>query len=230
MRMLKNILKQSGARFSVLIFSIYILSLVGCATAPYVVPPVPPPGLPGIYHRVEKGQTLWRISKLYNTDLDEIAGINHISDTSNIEVGQLIFIPNQKKQISGPIEYLGDDFIWPVKGKVITSFGQTFNNMINKGINIQPHGNLEVLAARSGKVVFYAENFGPFGKTVIIEHDDGLSSVYARNSQVFIKPGDNVGKGSVIAKVGSAGRDKNTYLHFEIRKGHISKNPKFYLP
>lgn len=210
-----------------------MLNLMGCATAPYVAaPPVVQPGVPGIYHRVVQGQTLWRISKIYNTDLDEIAAINHISDTSNIETGQLIFIPNQKKQLSS-VEAFDDDFIWPIRGKVITGFGQVFNNMVNKGINIQPNNpnnDFNVVASRSGKVVFYADNLGPFGKTIIMQHGDNLTTVYSRISQVFIKPGDNIAKGAVIAKIGSDERNRNAYLHFEVRKGHVSRNPNFYLP
>lgn len=208
----------------------YLLTFLGCATAPYVMPTVSAPGMPGIYHQVEKGQTLWRISKLYSVDLDEIASINRISDASSIEIGRLVFIPSPKKQISAPQGYACDDFIWPIKGRIICSFGSTFNNMINKGINIQPYDNLDVVASAGGRVVFYAQELGPFGKTIIIEHGDDLSTVYSRNSHVFIKPGDIVQKGAVIAKAGSAGRDKNVYLHFEVRKGHISKNPIFYLP
>ena len=102
--------------------------------------------------------------------------------------------------------------------------------MLNKGINIQPYSGSDVVAARSGRVVFYADNFGGYGKTIIIEHEDGLSTVYARNQSVFTKAGESVQKGAVIAKAGSAGRDKNTYLHFEIRKGHIAQNPYYYLP
>ncbi len=203
--------------------SLCILNFSGCAPGPYVKP-ITPPGMPGIYHRVEKGQTLWRISKLYTVDLDEIAKANHIPDTTNIETGQLIFIPHRQRPLPMPNIYTSDDFIWPVRGKVITTFGQTFNNMLNKGINIQPHNNFDVVAARSGKVIFYKDNFGYFGKTLIIDHGDGFSTVYARNSQVFIKAGDSVQKGTVIAKA-----DK-TYLHFEIRKGHIPQNPFFYLP
>jgi murein DD-endopeptidase MepM/ murein hydrolase activator NlpD len=122
-----------------------------------------------------------------------------------------------------------EEFIWPIKGRVISAFGQTFNNMINKGINIQPYGALDVVAARSGRVIFYNDNFENFGKTIIIGHNDGLSTIYARNSEVFIRVGDKVQKGTLIAKAGSAGRDKTTYLHFEVRKGHIPQNPFFYL-
>ena len=117
-----------------------------------------------------------------------------------------------------------------MRGRVITSFGQNSSNTINKGINIKPYSNQDVVAARGGKVVFYSEDFDGFGKTIIIDHGDGLLTVYSRNAQVFIKAGDVVQKGALIAKAGSAGRDKNTYLHFEIRKGHIPQNPYFYLP
>lgn len=208
----------------------YLLFLIGCATAPYTLPPKPQFAMPGIYHRVEKGQTLWRISKIYSADLDEIVRINRILDATSIEPGQFIFIPSaQKKQyLSG--QSSAEDFSWPLKGRVITSFGQTLNDMINKGINIQGVKGQDVVASRSGKVIFYDSNFENFGKTIIIEHGDGFSTVYARNSEVLVKIGDYVQRRTVIAKVGSSDRDKNAYLHFEIRKGYISQNPYFYLP
>lgn len=209
----------------------YLLFLGGCATAPLVMPPKPE-GLSGIYHRVKKGQTLWRISKIYNVDLDELAKINRICDATSIEVDQLIFIPHQDKQLSSSDKFslLLEDFIWPVRGRVITSFGQTFNNIINKGINIQPYSTDDVVASRSGKVVFCADGFKGFGKTIIIDHGDEFSTVYSRNSQIFVKTGDFVQRGTLIAKVGSAGRNRSAYLHFEIRKGYDSQNPSFYLP
>ena len=224
-----NYLKSLKFYTIILAFTFCLLTFIGCATTPLAPPPLPP-GASGIYHRVERGQTLWRISKIYNVGLDELIEINHISDATNIETGQLVLIPRYQKQQPSSPKYLVEDFIWPAKGKVIATFGQNFNSMINKGINIQPYGASDVVAARSGKVIFYTDNFKGFGKTIIIEHGDGLSSIYARNAQVFIRAGDSVQKGNLIAKVGSAGRDKNRYLHFEIRKGHIAQNPYFYLP
>lgn len=208
----------------------YLLFLAGCATTPYVMPPPPTTGVPGIYHHVERGQTLWRISKIYNVDLDEIVRVNHIADVATIDTGQLIFIPHRQKPQALPDKSLAEDFIWPVRGRVISTFGQTFNNMINKGLNIQSYRNSDIVASRSGKVVFYGDNFNDFGKTIIIDHGDEFSTVYARNSQVFIKLGDYVQKGTLIAKAGSTDRDKNVYLHFQIRKGHLPQNPYFYLP
>lgn len=167
---------------------------------------------------------------MYDVDLGELTRVNRILDSTTIEIGQLLFIPNRQTVKPAALSYSSEDFIWPIRGRVISTFGQTYNNMINKGINIQPHSGMEVVASRDGRVVFYANDFGGFGKTIIIEHGDGLSTVYARNSDVFIKAGESVRKGAVIARAGSAGRDRNTYLHFEIRKGHTPQNPYYYLP
>lgn len=217
-----------------LLITLGLLNIAGCATAPYTPPFKPQFAMPGIYHRVEKGQTLWRISKMYNVDLDEIVRINRIPDAASIETDQQIFIPSAQKippkKQNLPSHSSAEDFSWPLKGRVIASFGQTFNDMINKGINIQRARSQDVTASRSGKVIFYGGNFNNFGKTIIIDHGDGFSTVYARNSEVLVKIGDYVHRGAVIARVGSTGRDKDTYLHFQIRKGYIPQNPYFYLP
>ena len=202
-------------------FTFYILSFTGCATAPYLAPTVTP-GEPGIYHRVERGQTLWRISRIYGVELDTIAGINHISDATNIETGQLIFIPSGRRREVPQKEFSGEDFIWPVKARVVATFGQTYNDMVNKGLNIDNRDNASILAVRAGRVVFYAPDFKGFGKTIIIDHQDGFSTVYSGFSERLVSPGDNVQQATPIARGG--------HLHFEIRKGAVAQNPYFYLP
>ncbi len=209
------------------------LFLAGCAGSAYLKPPVAsaPPGLPGVYHRVEKGQTLWRISKIYGVELEELAAINRITDASSIETGQQLFVPNRTQPQSPRSSYSdSDDFIWPLRGRVTGAFGQNIGNMLNKGINIQPASSLNVLACASGRVVFSSINFAGMGRTIIIDHENGLFTVYGRNAEVFVRLGDKVAKGAVIAKVGSHGRNRQVYLHFEVRRGALAQNPLFYLP
>jgi septal ring factor EnvC (AmiA/AmiB activator) len=62
----------------------------------------------------------------------------------------------------------------------------------------------------------------------MIDHKDGLISVYARNTKVLVKPGDHVFKGDVIAQVGQMG--SRVVEHFEIRHGSQATNPLYYLP
>lgn len=205
--------------------------LAGCATAPEMVPSAPAAAGEGIYHRVEKGQTLWMISKMYRMDLDELARVNRITDTAKVEVGQQIFVPFTKKVCPVPKSAVAGDFIWPLKGRVLTEFGETRGAMVNKGLNIRPaSGSGDVVAARSGRVVFCAADFEIYGKTVIIDHGDGFFTVYARNAELFVQLGRRVEQGEVIARTGYAGRDREIYLHFQIRKGHVPQNPYFYLP
>jgi len=216
-----------------IILILMLLGVAGCAGAPSYTRPMAPAmakALPGVRHRVEAGQTLWRISKIYDVDIDDILRSNNISEEATIEIGQMILIPNRLKQQNVPVKLSGDDFIWPLKGRVIAGFGSSYRNMMNKGINIQGQPGADILAARAGRVVFYAGSFGNFGRTIIIDHGDGLRSVYARASDVFVRPGDSVQRGNVLGRVGSSGRDKNNYLHFEIRKGALPENPLFYLP
>ncbi len=205
--------------------------LSGCVNVQYSRPlPGQSSGAPrsGIYHTVQKGQTLWRISRLYNIDLAELISVNNISDAVSMEIGQQIFIPQTYARSSQDSGVSFEDFIWPLKGRLITRFQEIRDNMINKGIDIRPESGSEVLASRSGKVVFLHNNFNGFGKTIIVEHFDGFLTVYTGFNEVFIKLGDNVRKGQAIAKMGFSG-SQNNFLHFEIRKGHTPQNPVFYL-
>jgi murein DD-endopeptidase MepM/ murein hydrolase activator NlpD len=224
-----------------IILILTVITLAGCATVPAPVglttmPPTASQASSGIRHRVETGQTLWRISKIYNVDIDDIIRVNRISESTPIEVGQVLLIPGGLKtqniplKPAEPVQSAGDDFIWPLKGRVIAGFGSTYRNLINRGINIQTSSGANVLASRSGRVVFYSSSFGNFGKTVIIDHGDGLRSVYSRISDCFVQAGENVSRGALIGRTGASTRDKNSYLHFEIRKGSLAQNPLFYLP
>jgi lipoprotein YgeR len=216
----------------VLIIAFLVLTFSGCATAPKVTAPVllNSAGVPVTFHRVEKGQTLWRIAQLYGMDTDELASLNNIQDSAKLEIGQKLLIPAGRKiQVFSP-GVVDDNFSWPIKGKIVSGFSQPVNNTLNRGINIEPSRSLDVLASRSGKVAFYNDDFLDLGKTLIIEHAGGFWTVYGRNLEVYVKPGDVITKGTTIAKAGAAGRDKNVYLHFQIRKGSKSENPLFYLP
>lgn len=216
------------------IILIFLVSLItGCATVPpYTGPALPPlaQGVAGIHHRVKAGQTLWKIAKLYAVDIDDILRLNHLPEDAVIETGRLLLIPNRARPQNFAVSSGSDDFIWPLKGRVIAGFGSNYQNLINRGINIQASMGDNILAARSGRVVFYADHFGNFGKTIIIDHGDGLRSVYSRVLQALVRPGDNVHKGALIGRSGTSARDRSAYLHFEIRKGALAQNPLFYLP
>ncbi|MFH1594182.1 MAG: LysM peptidoglycan-binding domain-containing M23 family metallopeptidase [Candidatus Omnitrophota bacterium] len=191
------------------------------------------PAVPGFYHEVSRGQTLWNLSKMYNISLDSIIKANYLPDSSKLEVGQLIFIPEVKEKalVSKPARSVkSESFVWPINGKVVSYFGSMKDMTKNKGIDIQSAEGANVVASRSGSVTFADDRLKGYGKTIIIDHQDGYQTVYAHNSQNLVQMNQNVGQGEVVAKVGRSGRANDPTLHFEIRKNHQPQNPFYYLP
>ncbi len=191
-----------------------------------------------VYHRVERGETLWSISHRYNILLYDLVRANRISDSSQIEVGQRLIIPAVRQPVTSPPpsrpEWSRDipsaEFVWPVKGKVISIFGTRRRGTVNKGIDIAAKVGTEVYAARGGKVSFTHEGLPGFGKTIILDHGDGFASVYAYIDQILVQQGEGVAQRQVIARVGESGRAEVPALHFEIRKNQKAQNPLHYLP
>ena len=189
----------------------------------------------GIYHTVDKGETLWKIAKAYNADIKQIIDANKIENPSLITAGQNLFIPGAKGRIyinlSTPTHQTSKKgYIWPVHGRVASYYGSIVDNVKNKGIDIAAPQGTNVVASRSGKVVFSDDKVKGMGKTLIIQHDNGYSTLYAYNSENLVNSGDHVEQSQAIAKVGRTGRAKKPSLHFQIRKGHEPENPYYYLP
>jgi murein DD-endopeptidase MepM/ murein hydrolase activator NlpD len=212
----------------------------GCASAPVTRPPktgeAPAPAVAaqGIRHEVKKGETLWRISKNYGVDLDTLVKANNLADAEEINAGQTIIIP--KKSVkrpeaeSGPMPvFPHEDFVWPVKGDIITSYGEMKGGTPSKGIDIKAREGTVVIASRSGRVIFCEDKVRGFGRTVIIDHGDGIQTVYSHNSEILVSTGQDVTRSEPVAKVGSGGRGNSAYLHFEIRRKHAPQNPIHYL-
>lgn len=221
------------------LFIVIALLISGCATAhkkeALVAPSVPVPSTveqkpQGIYHKVSKQESLWRIAKTYGVTLDEIVKANHIPNAAVIEENQLILIPGApevKKIIPGKVEGKPDEFSWPLRGRIISYFNDAKGQHVNRGIDIAATEGDEVRAARDGKVVF-SEYLNGYGYTVILDHLDGFYSVYARQSDVMVKPDEMVTKGASVGRLAKSGR--LAFLHFEVRKFDEPNNPLYYLP
>jgi len=121
-------------------------------------------------------------------------------------------------------------FTWPVRGSILSPFGSKIDNVINKGIDIKVPEGSNVLAAGSGRVVYCDSHLKGFGKTIIIDHGEGLQTVYSYNSDILVNVGASVAKHETIAKAGKTGRAKEPSLHFEVRKDGEPRNPIYYLP
>lgn len=121
------------------------------------------------------------------------------------------------------------DFRWPVKGRVVSTFGESGTNGKNEGIDISVPEGTAVHAAENGVVIYAGEEISSYGKLVLVRHADGWVSAYAHNRDFEVKKGDNVRRGQIIARSGRTGNAGRPKLHFELRKDSTPVNPKKYL-
>ncbi len=183
----------------------------------------------GVYHKVKRGETIWRIAKAYEVSINDIIDTNNIPNAAQIDENQLVFIPGvyAEKSIILDTGETEKEFIWPVKGKVIKFFQVKNGSQINKGIDIKTRAGEGVKASRTGRIVF-ADYLSGYGNTVILDHLDGYFTVYSNNARILVNLGDVVLKGKEIAQIGR--RNDLAALHFEIRRNSIEDNPLYYLP
>lgn len=225
------------------IFLLLIVFVSGCATS-Y-----------GIYHKVKKGDTLYRLSKIYNVNVDKLKEENNIYDVKSLRVGDYIFIPGEKvplieeqkndlsqekkvsePRVKKPIPKKPERkrteksvrFAWPLDGVITSPFGERRGTK-HEGIDIGSPEGTPIYAAGSGKVLYSGKREG-YGNVIIIQHPDKWITVYAHNSKNIAKQGQKVKKGDKIAMVGQTGRASGPHLHFEIRRGIKPVNPLHYLP
>jgi murein DD-endopeptidase MepM/ murein hydrolase activator NlpD len=118
---------------------------------------------------------------------------------------------------------------WPVRGKVISGFGPKTNGLKNEGINIAVPEGTSVRAAEGGVVAYSGNELKGYGNLVLIRHDSGYVTAYAHAKELFVKRGDTVKRGDVIAKAGQTGSVSSPQLHFEVRKGATALDPMKFL-
>ncbi len=120
------------------------------------------------------------------------------------------------------------EFRWPVRGRVITGFGNKPGQQMD-GISIAVPEGTPVKAAESGVVGYAGNELKGYGNLVLIRHDNGMVTVYAHNGELKVKRGEQVRRGQVIATSGQTGNVSSPQLKFEIRKGQTPVDPLEYL-
>ena len=123
--------------------------------------------------------------------------------------------------------------LWPVEGQVTGSFGERidpFNGegAFHSGVDIGSSYGHPIIAPADG-VVTVTETMGGYGKTIMIDHGNGISTRYGHLSGFAVTAGQRVQRGEVIGYVGESGRSTGPHLHYEVRINDTPVNPYKYL-
>ena len=200
---------------------------------------------PAGYHRVQRGENLYRIGLRYNQSVATLTRWNGLRDASQIEVGQLIRVSrsatgnvasntsgnktsNSKPTGAWSAPSTGSNvgnvrLSRPVSGNVLANF----NGGSNKGIDFGGSAGDSVKAAGAGKVVYVGNGLRGYGNVVMVQHNQSLLTVYAHNDQIKVREGEQVKTGQQLATMGSSGTDR-VKLHFEVRQNGKAVNPNMF--
>lgn len=195
-------------------------------------------------YRVMPGDTLWSISQRYDVEIDQLVALNEMSNADLLRIGQIISIPGYEGESAVPVmkEQMVKEQVVPVTGRarissllnpisggeLTSSYGKR-NGGFHHGWDLAAPEGTSIRAAASGTVVLSRWYNRIYGRTVILEHEDGLRTLYAHNKRNFVREGEYVLRGQKIAEVGVSGRTTGPHLHLEVRYDEKTVDPGIYI-
>ncbi len=187
--------------------------------------------LPGtaIPYQVGRGETLGSIALRFGCSEEKLVEMNELRDPDHLLAGQQLMIPAGQgggdRQVSRglPLNQLG----WPVVGWISSPYGMR-DGAMHEGLDIAADQGQPVRVVKAGRVVFAGPR-GTYGNAIIVDHGNGLRTLYAHNSRVLVSKGQWVTAGQRIALVGSTGRSTGPHLHFEVLLNGIPVDPMLCL-
>ncbi len=200
----------------------------------------------GIAYKVQKGDTIYSIAKHFSIDAEKIVNwpFNEFAnpETFSLVAGEILIVPDgvisavhanpteQQSYISqiqpGSVVSSGG-YYWPSNG-IITQYPVWYHMALDIAA---PIGS-PIVATKNGKVLRVEVggwNYG-YGTNVVVDHGDGITSLYAHMSAVAVSVGqDVIGGKTVIGYIGITGHTTGPHVHFEIRKNNVTVNPLPYV-
>lgn len=146
-------------------------------------------------------------------------------------------VAEEKKRLeqANRITYDGGKFKWPAPSytRISDDYGNRIHPILktqqfHNGIDMAAPSGSPILAAYDGEVVA-ADYSGSMGNYIMIDHGDGLYTIYMHASALYVSKGQTVGRGDKIAAVGSTGRSTGPHLHFSVRLNGSYVSPWNYL-
>ena len=163
---------------------------------------------------------------------NEIGGPLEIEDQEN-KVAFAIYDKAARFELLREV-FLSIPLATPIEKYYITSsYGYrkdpyTKRRAFHKGIDLGAAWGTDILATASGEISFVG-NYGSYGKSVFIDHGNGIQTRYAHLSKIFVKKGETVDLGNIIGKIGNTGRSTGKHLHYEIKVYDKARNPYPFL-
>jgi murein DD-endopeptidase MepM/ murein hydrolase activator NlpD len=194
----------------------------------------------GISHLIQKGDTIDKVAKKYNVEKDVIVKQNQLEEGSELLAGTALIIPGAKKAqpvytvSNAPSNVASYSYNGPSTGRLIwpTLTKARLTQGFHRGHYAIDIGNRDkgpIFAAAAGKVIkaSYGWN-GGYGNVIIIDHGNGMQTLYGHSEKLYVTEGQYVEQGQTISWMGNTGRvygATGIHVHFEVRINGVKYNP-----
>lgn len=200
------------------------------------------PPVTGVVYKVKEGDSIYTIAKKFKIDPQNILNFpfNDFADleTYTLTVGQTLIVPGGviPQAVVAPVPQIvvnpqysmgsgaGGTLRWPTNG-TITQYPVWYHMALDIANSSSP----PISAAGAGTVILVQSWNYDYGHHIIIDHGNGLSTLYGHMTDMYVHTGDKVSQGQVIGRMGSTGRSTGTHLHFEVRINGRAVSPLPYL-
>ena len=193
----------------------------------------------GVYHEVVQGDTLESIAKKYQVTVDAITGyeFSGLAPGQPLEIGKHIIVAGGRKPFvaRAAVVVVGGvpdgaqrgtgALIWPTSGMISQGYWE-----YHLAVDIAGPLGSPVVAADSGYVASIQDTDYGYGRCVVIDHGNGIQTLYSHLQAYYVKVGQSVGRGQAIGTRGSTGNSTGPHLHFEVIQNGVQRNPLIYLP
>ena len=204
-----------------------LVTILGCSTLKN-----------GRYIKLTESYSSKKLSEIFNIPQWQIEEFNK---SAKFKKGESIFLPYKRGILYNRLEgrsissinyqqlRSSSRFLWPVPSskRISSGYGHRWGRP-HEGIDIAARKGTYIVSADAGVVVYSGKKSG-YGNITVLSHQGGFFTVYAHASKNYTNKGQKVGRGQVIAAVGSTGKSTGDHLHFEIRYDSKAFDPlKFF--
>jgi murein DD-endopeptidase MepM/ murein hydrolase activator NlpD len=192
------------------------------------------PDRDGLFHGVQPGESLESIARAYKLPLYSILDANNL-DTDVLQVGDTLFIPGARMPDNQYLLAIGELLTWPVRNYRFTSgYGMRSDPItrvwrMHTGIDLANAIGTPVLAAGPGRVVHRESSNVGYGNVLILDHGNGVRTLYAHLESFAVAVGQWVNRGQLIARMGNTGRSTGPHLHFSVSRHGRWEDPMRHL-
>ena len=197
------------------------------------------PPIDGAVHTIKPGDNLIGIAHQYGVAVEDITSCyyNLALDPTRLKVGNQILVPGATRAVSQPQRTRYDatlpadaaagtgDLIWPVTGLITQGY-----HTGHYAIDIGGWRDKPIVAADDGFVIRSCWDDSGYGFVIIIEHNNGMQTLYAHLNGFEVEAGQSVSQGDTIGFMGESGYATGVHLHFEVIVDDVRQNPLDYLP